>query len=118
MKQYLAHSAKDIYPAQPYETHIRHVLKKVEASLGEIAPFLSENHQNMFLTTARLAAAYHDWESWNRKTKSAFRAQNLPLICPYIIRMQAALFFFYKILLQGLPSIPIIWGFRIFQMKS
>jgi len=60
MKQYLAHSAKDIYPAQPYEIHTRHVLKKVEASLGEMAPFLSQNHQNMFLTAARLAAAYHD----------------------------------------------------------
>ena len=60
MKQYLAHSAKDTYPAQPYEIHIRHVLKKVEESLGELAPFLSENQQNMLGTEARLAAIYHD----------------------------------------------------------
>ena len=83
MKQYLAHSAKDIYPAQPYETHIRHVLKKVEASLGEIAPFLSENHQNMFLTAARLAAVYHDLgklEPENQECLSGAKpAAHLPL---------------------------------------
>ena len=83
MKQYLAHSAKDIYPAQPYEIHIRHVLKKVEASLGEIVPFLSENHQNMFLTAARLAAVYHDLgklEPENQECLSGAKpAAHLPL---------------------------------------
>lgn len=117
MKQYLAHSAKETYPAQPYEIHIRHVLKKVEESLGELAPFLSENQQNMLGTEARLAAIYHDLgklEPENQDCLSGVKpAARLPLH-----HMDAGcVFFFRKILLQGLPYILIMWGSRIFQMN-